>query len=118
MSRVRFLSSCPAEGGGNIYNWQHYGCGGHFFLTNQARLICENGDADDFIFRMKFDCGERNGRAHELGYEFGCLQGYLACLSHLGKLYNPPGNFIIEVTQVLMQHQNEFSNGYREDNYY
>ena len=114
MSRVRFLSSCPAEGGGNIYNWQHYGCGGHFFLTNQARLICENGDADDFIFRMKFDCG----KTHELGYEFGCLQGYLACLSNLGKLQNPPRNFVIEVTQVLMQHQNEFSNGYREDNYY
>ena len=104
MSRVRFLSSCPACRNSNTYNWQHYGCGGHFFLTNQARLICENGDADDFIFRMKFD--------------FGCLQGYLACLSNLGKLQNPPRNFVIEVTQVLMQHQNEFSNGYREDNYY
>ena len=116
MSRVRFLSSCPACRNSNTYNWQHYGCGGHFFLTNQARLICENGDADDFIFRMKFDC-RINGR-HELGYEFGCPQGFLACLSNLGKLQNPPRNFVIEVTQVLMQHQNEFSNGYREDNYY
>ena len=114
MYRVRFQSTCPACRNDRICNWQHYGCGGHFFLTNQARLICENGDADDFIFRMKFDCGERNGRAHEGGFEDGCLQGFLACLSSLGKLQNPPGNFIVEVTQVLMQHQYEFKERYND----
>jgi hypothetical protein len=30
----------------------------------------------------------------------------------LGKLQNQPGNFIIEVTKVLMDHQNEFRQNY------
>jgi len=42
------------------------------------------------------------------------LQGFLACLSSLGKLQNPPGNFIVEVTQVLMQHQHEFKERYND----
>ena len=41
MYRVRFQSTCPACRNDRICNWQHYGCGGHFFLTNQARLICK-----------------------------------------------------------------------------
>ena len=31
MYRVRFQSTCPACRNERICNWQHYGCGGHFF---------------------------------------------------------------------------------------
>ena len=37
---------------------------------------------------------------------------FLVCLSNLGKLQNPPGNFIMDVTKVLMEHQSEFSQNY------
>lgn len=112
MVRVRFQSSCPSCPNNNFYFWVHNRCGGNLYLDNRAMLICDNCDAEDYIFRWKFDCGNRNNRSHEGGFEFGCLQGFLACLSSLGKLQNPPGNFILEVTQILMQHQNEFRQNY------
>ena len=112
MVRVRLQSSCPSCTNNNFYFWVHSRCGGDLYLDNRAMLICDNCDAEDYIFRWKFDCGNRNNRSHEAGFEFGCLQGFLACLSSLGKLQNPPGNFILEVTQILMQHQNEFRQNY------
>ena len=120
MSRVRFQSTCPARfcPKNDFYFWAHANCGGALFLNNRGILSCSECDAEDFIFRWKFDCGYRNNRAHEGGFEYGCLQGFLACLSSLGKLQNPPGNFIIEVTQVLMQHQNEFKERYNDYNDY
>ena len=114
MVKVIFQSSCPARSclNTNYYYWRHYNCGGYFELDNRAILSCKRCGDEDYIFRWKFDCGNRNGRAHECGFENGCLQGFLACLSCLAKFQNPPGNFIIEVTQVLMQHQNEFCQNY------
>ena len=116
MSRVRFQSTCPARKcpKNDFYFWAHANCGGALFLNNRGILSCNACPQEDFIFRWKFDCGYRNNRALEGGFEFGCLQGFLACLSSLGKLQNPPGNFIIEVTQVLMQHQNEFKERYND----
>ena len=69
---------------------------------------------DFFIIYRCFDvdCGKRNNGVHKGGFERGCLQGFLACLSNLGKLQDPPGNFIIDVTRVLMEHQHEFSQNY------
>lgn len=108
MVRVRFQSTCPACQNFNFYYWIHYNCGGDLYLDNNAMLICNRCEISDYIFRWKFDCGNRDNYAHRGGFEYGCLQGFLACLSNLGKLQNPPGNFIIEVTRVLMDHQNEF----------
>ena len=112
MVRVRFQSTCPACRNPDYFYWIHHNCGGDLYLDNYGKLICDECDAEDFIFRWKFDCGNRNNNAHEGGFEYGCLQGFLACLSNLGKLQNPPGNFIIDVTRVLMEHQNEFSQNY------
>ena len=112
MPRVRFQSTCPACRNNEFYYWIHHNCGGDLYLDNNAYLICDDGDARDFIFRLKFDCGNRDDGAHRGGFEYGCLQGFLACLSNLGKLQNPPGNFIMDVTKVLMEHQSEFSQNY------
>ena len=108
MVQVRFQSTCPSCRNNNFYYWIHHNCGGDLYLDNNAYLICNSCRIQDYIFRWKFDCGNRDNGAHSGGFEYGCLQGFLACLSNLGRLQNPPGNFIIEVTQVLMQHQNEF----------
>ena len=112
MGKVRFQSTCPSCLNNNYYYWIHSGCGGDLYLDNNAKLICERCWREDYIFRWKFDCGNRDNGAHRGGFEYGCLQGFLACLSNLGKLQNPPGNFIIEVTKVLMDHQNEFRQNY------
>lgn len=114
MVRVRFQSTCPVCSwiNSNFYYWVHHNCGGDLYLDNYGYLICDDGDAEDFVFRWKFDCGKRNNGVHKGGFERGCLQGFLACLSNLGKLQNPPGNFIIDVTRVLMEHQHEFSQNY------
>lgn len=108
MPEVRFQSTCPACKNSNYYYWIHAYCGGDLYLNNQAMLICHYCNRKDLIFRWKFDCGNRDNGAHKGGFEYGCLQGFLACLSNLGKLENPPGNFIVEVTTILMQHQNKF----------
>jgi hypothetical protein len=112
MVRVRFQSSCPACQNVNFYYWIHSGCGGDLYLDNRAMLICDDCNREDYIFRWKFDCGNRDNGAHKGGFEYGCLQGFLACLSNLGKLQNPPGNFIVEVMSILMQHKNEFTQNY------
>ena len=112
MVKVRFQSTCPSCLNNNYYYWIHSGCGGDLYLDNNAKLICERCWREDYIFRWKFDCGNRDNGAHRGGFEYGCIQGFLACLSNLGKLQNPPGNFIIEVTKVLMDHQNEFRQNY------
>ena len=111
MVRVRFQSTCPACRNTNYYYWTHYNCGGELYLDNNAMLICDRCPAKDYIFRWKFDC-KGTSDSHKGGFQYGNLQGFLACLSNLGKLENPPGNFIIEVTRVLMDHQSEFSNNY------
>ena len=112
MPQVRFQSECPACPNKTDYYWIHAFCGGDLYLNNEAMLICNSCSRKDLIFRWKFDCGNRNNRAHEGGFEYGCLQGFLACLSNLGKLQNPPGNFIMDVTRVLIEHQSEFSHNY------
>lgn len=107
---VLFKSNCPVcqkNQNQDLY-WAHDQCGGNFVLTNQAMLICQRCGMRDFIFRWKFDCGMHNGR-----FQFGCLQGFLLALSCLGRLQHPPGNFIIEVTRIIMDHQNEFSQSYQ-----
>ena len=111
MDRVRFQSTCPACRNNEFYFWS-CNCGGDLYLDNKAYLICDKCDSRNFIFRKKFDCGNRDGGAHSGGHEYGCLQGFLVCLSNLGRLQNTPGNFIFEVTQVLMQHQNELRQTY------
>ena len=112
MFRVRFQSSCPTCGSLGPFLWTHHNCGGNLYLDNNAMLICDSCPAEDYIFRWKFDCKERVNYVHKGGFEFGCLQGFLACLSNLGKLQNPPANFILDVTSVLMAHQNEFRQNY------
>lgn len=112
MSRVRFQSTCPACRNNEFYYWIHHNCGGDLYLDNNAYLICDDGDARDFIFRWKFDCGNRKDDAHRGGFEYGCLQGFMACLSNLGKLQNPPANFIMDVIDVLREHKNEFREEY------
>ena len=112
MVRVRFQSTCPACRNETYYYWIHHNCGGDLYLDNRAMLICDSCSREDLIFRWKFDCGNRDDGAHRGGFEYGCLQGFLACLSNLGRLQNPPGNFIIEVTSILMAHQNEFRQNY------
>ena len=112
MVKVRFQSSCPACRNPDFYYWVHHRCEGDLYLDNRAMLSCDLDDREDYIFRWKFDCGNRDNGAHSAGFEYGCLQGFLACLSNLGKLENPPSNFIVEVTQVLMAHQNEFRQNY------
>lgn len=112
MVSVRFQSTCPACQNSNYYFWIHHNCGGDLYLDNNAMLICERCQVKDYIFRWKFDCGNRDNGSHRGGFELGCLQGFLACLSNLGKLQNPPGNFIIDVTRVLMEHQDEFRHNF------
>ncbi len=112
MPQVRFQSECPACPNKTDYYWVHAFCGGDLYLNNEAMLICNSCSRKDLIFRWKFDCGNRNNDAHKGGFEYGCYQGFLACLSSLGRLQNPPGNFIIDVTNILMQHQNEFRQKY------
>lgn len=112
MVKVRFQSSCPSCRNPEFYYWVHNNCNGDLYLDNRAMLSCNSCYREDYIFRWKFDCGNREYDAHRGGFEKGCLQGFLMCLSNLGKLENPPGNFILEVTQILMQHQNEFKQNY------
>lgn len=116
MIKVRFQSSCPVCKNPNFFYWVHGDdrCyrKGNLFLDNKAMLSCDSCPAKDYIFRWKFNCGQINNGFHKCGFESGNLQGFLACLSNLGKLENPPGNFIIEVTQILMAHQNEFKESY------
>ena len=112
MNFVRFHSVCPACRSNNYHYWIHHNCEGALYLSNDAKLICADCSEQDFIFRWRFDCGNRNNGFHECGFEYGCLQGFLCCLSCLGRLENPPGNFILEVTGILMQHQNEFRKNY------
>lgn len=112
MVRVRFQSSCPSCQNDGFFYWIHHNCGGNLYLDNNAKLICDSCFRQDYIFRWKFDCGLRYNNAHRGGFEFGCLQGFVACLSNLGKLRNPPANFILDVMSVLMAHQNEFNQNY------
>ena len=118
IQKVRFKSTCPAHGCKNIeYYWAHANCGGALYLDNRAMLTCDRGDAEDYIFNWRFDCGCRNGGSHKAGFEKGCFQGFLSCISSLLKLKNPPLNFIFQVTQILMQHKDEFNESYEYDDY-
>ena len=112
MVKVRFQSTCPACLNNNYYYWIHSGCGGDLYLDNNAKLICESCCRQDYIFRWKFDCGNRDNKAHRGGFEYGCYQGFLSCLSCLGKLPNLPANFISDVLGVLDAHKNEFRENY------
>ena len=107
MLNVRFQSSCPACRNPGSFYWVHANCGGDLYLNNQAKLICNYCLKEDYIFRWKFDCG--NSGYHRGGFEYGCLQGFYDCLSNIGKLQNPPLNYIFQVTNALFQHQNEFN---------
>ena len=111
MPRVRFQTVCPACKNAEVYFWS-CNCGGDLYLDNNAYLMCDKCDAGNFIFRRKFDCGNRKDGAHSGGYEYGCYQGFLACLSSLGKSQNPPAGFITDVIGVLMQHKDEFNENY------
>ena len=108
--KVPLRCTCPSSSchyPNNIL-WSHQNCGGKLYLDNRAIVTCVNGDLEDYIFRLKFDCGYRLNGSHKAGYEYGSLQGFFACLSSLQRTQNPPKNFIYEVTQVLMKHQHEF----------
>lgn len=115
MPQVRFQSSCPACRNSSFYYWVHHKCEGDLYLNNEAYLICNKCLTKDFIFRWKFDCGNRNNGAHKAGFSYGCYQGFLSCLSNLGKLENPPANFITDILGILMAHKNEFNENYDED---
>ena len=112
MVKVRFQSTCPSCRNPEFYYWIHHNCGGDLYLDNNGKLICNDCYREDFIFRFYFDCGSRNNNAHKGGFEYGCLQGFYMCLSNLGRLQDPPANFILDVTQVLMDHKNEFKEKY------
>ena len=120
IQKVRLKSICPTYDYKfkNIeYYWTHANCGGALYLDNRAMLTCDRGDAEDYIFNWKFDCGYRNGGSRKAGFEKGCFQGFLSCLSSLSNLRNPPLNFIFQVTQILMQHKDEFNESYEYDDY-
>ena len=108
--KVPLICTCPGPTCKNPNNvlWRHQGCGSKVYLDNRAIVTCSNGDLEDYIFRLRFDCEYRLNGSHKTGYEYGSLQGFFACLSSLQKTQNPPKNFIYEVTQVLMKHQHEF----------
>ena len=112
MTAVRFQSTCPACPNKQYYYWVHHNCGGDLYLDNNAMLFCEDCLKEDYVFRWRFDCGERNNGCHTCGFQNGCLQGFLCALSFIGKLQNPPGNFILDVSKVLMAHQDEFRTNY------
>ena len=123
IQKVRFKSACPAHNCKNKnienieYYWTHANCGGALYLDNRAMLTCDRGDAEDYIFNWKFDCGYRSDGSHKAGFEKGCFQGFLSCLISLSNLRNPPLNFIFQVTQILMQHKDEFNESYEYDDY-
>jgi hypothetical protein len=108
--KVPLICTCPGPTCKNPKNvlWRHQGCGSKVYLDNRAIVTCPNGDLEDYIFRLRFDCEYRLNGSHKTGYEYGSLQGFFACLSSLQRTQNPPKNFIYEVTQVLMEHQHEF----------
>ena len=111
MPIVRFRSSCPACcNPEECYYWVHSNCGGDLYLNENAILICDSCDTEDYVFRWKFDCGKY--RVHNGGFKYGCLQGFYACLSSLTKLNNPPGNFIMNVMNVLYAHKYEIQENY------
>ena len=121
--KVRFKSTCPSRSHkcqSNLieHYWTHANCGGDLYLDNRAMLTCDRGDAEDYIFNWKFICGYTDDGAHKAGFEKGCFQSFLACISSLGKLKNPPKNFIFQVTQILMQHKDEFYESYENNDYY
>ena len=109
MLRVKFQSTCPDCSNTTYYNWIHHNCGGDLFLDNNAKLICESCSREDYIYRWKFNHGNRDNEYHRAGFEYGKHLGFLTCLSILGRLPNAPENFILEVIKVLMEHQNNFS---------
>ena len=111
MPEVRFRSSCPfCLKNDKCYYWIHANCGGDLYLNERAMLICDYCNRQDFVFRWKFDCGNYN--THSCGFSYGCLQGFYACLSNLTKLEGAPGNFILDVVNVLYQHRYEITGGY------
>lgn len=111
MPTVLFRSSCSAcLNPQECYYWVHSNCGGYLYLNEKAILICDYCYQKDFVFRWKFDCGKYS--THSGGFRYGCLQGFYACLSNLTKLNNPPKNFILNVINVLYQHQHEIRQTY------
>lgn len=111
MPIVRFRSSCPAcLNPEECYYWIHSNCGGELYMNEKAILVCDSCYKQDFVFRWKFDCGKYG--VHCGGFRHGCLQGFYACLSNLTKLNNPPGNFILDVINVLYEHKYEIPETY------
>ena len=92
--KVPLRCTCPSCHNPNNILWSHQNCGGKLYLDNRAIVTCVNGDLENYIFRLKFDCKYRLNGSHKAGYEH--------------RTQNPPKNFIYEVTQVLMKHQHEF----------
>ena len=109
MVRVRFYSQCPVCRSERSYYWIHHSCGGDLYLDDDGMLNCDECDSYDYIFRWKFDCGRRSNNYHKGGFEYGNFQGFLACISFLAKLRNPPGNFIVDVIDVLYRHKDEIN---------
>lgn len=106
MPFVRFKSSCPVCGNPKLIFWTHYNCGGDLYLNEKAILFCNRCPQRDFMFRWKFDCESHSG-----GFRNGNTQGFYACLSNLYKINAPP-QFILDVVNILYQHQYEMSQNY------
>ena len=87
MPSVRFRSSFPAcNNHEESYYWIHENCGGDLYLNENTILTCDSCNAEDFVFKWKFDC--RKYRVHSGGFKNGSFQGFCGCLSNLGKLKN------------------------------
>ena len=109
MVRVNLICPCPiCEDDTRCWTWFHTRCGGRLTLDNNAIVRCERCDLEEYIFRLKFYCHLTRDGKHKGGRENLSLQGLLNCLAILGKWQNPPANFIVEVTNAIMAHQDEF----------
>lgn len=74
--------------------------------------MCQKCGQEDYIFRWKFDCGNRTSSSHQRGFELGCFQKFLLSLFTIGKSANAPKNFIIEVMEILNAHQKELKKNF------
>lgn len=113
MVKIRFRSNCPACTNETVYYWIHHKCDGDLDMDDNANLICSRCGVSSFIFQWKFDCGNRNNGFHKAGFEYGCKQGFFACLSNLSKIENPPTGFIVKITEILLSRMNELKEAYK-----
>lgn len=97
---VDFICPCPVDGCPNnkrdTYRWTHSKCGGYEKLDSNGCLRCLRCDESGPLIDWSFSCG-----AH--GYEKASLQGFIYCLSIIGKLQKPPMKFLLKLTRSVNQ---------------